>query len=47
MQARERLGRLLSLVLRHAPDKIGLTLDRNRWADVAALRAATPFSPFR
>ena len=33
----ERTSRFLSLILRHAPDKIGLALDRNGWADVAEL----------
>ena len=33
----ERISRFLSLILRHAPDKIGLALDRNGWADVAEL----------
>lgn len=31
------ISKFLSLILRHAPDTIGLTLDRNGWADVAAL----------
>lgn len=33
----ERISRFLSLILRHAPDTIGLVLDRNGWADVAEL----------
>jgi putative RNA 2'-phosphotransferase len=35
--AHERTSRFLSLILRHAPDKIGLVLDGNGWADVAEL----------
>ncbi|WP_338767157.1 RNA 2'-phosphotransferase [Massilia sp. METH4] len=35
----ERTSRFLSLILRHAPDTIGLSLDRNGWADVAELLA--------
>ncbi|WBS02335.1 RNA 2'-phosphotransferase [Pseudoduganella sp. SL102] len=35
--AHERTSRFLSLILRHAPDTIGLALDRNGWADVAEL----------
>lgn len=31
------VSKFLSLILRHAPDKIGLTLDPNGWADVAEL----------
>ena len=33
----ERISRFLSLILRHAPDTIGVSLDRNGWADVAEL----------
>ncbi len=38
-----RLSKFISLVLRHNPDKIGLTLDENGWASVDELlfRAAT------
>ncbi|MEO0731588.1 MAG: RNA 2'-phosphotransferase [Bacteroidota bacterium] len=32
-----RLGRKISLVLRHKPKAIGLTLDEHGWADVAEL----------
>jgi putative RNA 2'-phosphotransferase len=32
-----KLSRFLSLVLRHAPDRIGLTLDAQGWADVGEL----------
>ncbi len=31
------VSKFLSLILRHAPDKIGLTLDPNGWADVEEL----------
>jgi putative RNA 2'-phosphotransferase len=32
-----RTSKFLSLILRHQPDKIGLTLDANGWADVDEL----------
>lgn len=32
-----RTSKFLSQILRHRPDKIGLELDENGWADVAAL----------
>ena len=32
-----KLGRFLSLVLRHNPDAAGITLDEHGWADVAEL----------
>lgn len=32
-----KISKLLSLVLRHQPDKIGLTLDENGWVDVDEL----------
>lgn len=32
-----RLSRFLSLVLRHKPQEIGITLDENGWADITAL----------
>ncbi len=35
-----KLSKFLSLVLRHNPGAIGLTLDRNGWADVEDLLAA-------
>lgn len=35
-----RLSRLLSLVLRHDPDRFGVTLDAAGWADVETLLAA-------
>jgi len=34
-----RLGRFLSLVLRHQPEAAGITLDEHGWADVAELLA--------
>lgn len=33
----EKLGRFLSLVLRHKPQAIGITLDEHGWADVTQL----------
>ena len=38
-QSDVKLGRFLSLVLRHDPDAAGISLDRHGWADVAALLA--------
>jgi putative RNA 2'-phosphotransferase len=35
-----RLSRRLSFVLRHRPDSVGLTLDRQGWADVDAVLVA-------
>ena len=32
-----KLGRFISLVLRHSPETIGLRLDENGWADVESL----------
>jgi putative RNA 2'-phosphotransferase len=32
-----RISKFLSQILRHRPDKIGLSLDENGWADVAEL----------
>ncbi|MEG0884053.1 MAG: RNA 2'-phosphotransferase, partial [Janthinobacterium sp.] len=32
-------SKFLSLILRHAPEKIGLALDPNGWADIAQLLA--------
>ncbi|GGX76627.1 RNA 2'-phosphotransferase [Massilia dura] len=48
--AQERTSRFLSLILRHAPDTIGLALDQHGWADVAELldkaaRHGTPIAP--
>lgn len=37
----DKLGRFLSLVLRHQPSAAGITLDQNGWADVEALVAGT------
>jgi len=39
MEHREltRKSKFLSLVLRHRPDKIGITLDENGWVDVQDL----------
>jgi len=34
-----KLGKFLSLILRHQPDVIGIKLDENGWADVDALIA--------
>ena len=34
------ISKFLALVLRHAPEKIGITLDRNGWIEVDALLAA-------
>ncbi len=36
----ERVGRKLSLYLRHAPEKIGIRLDGGGWVDVSKLREA-------
>jgi len=33
----ERLGRFLSLILRHKPETIGIRLDKHGWADVKEL----------
>ncbi len=35
-----RISKFLSLVLRHDPSRIGITLDRAGWTDVAALLEA-------
>ena len=32
-----KLGKFISLVLRHSPETIGLKLDENGWADVEDL----------
>ena len=32
-------SKFLSLILRHAPEKIGLALDTNGWADIGQLLA--------
>jgi putative RNA 2'-phosphotransferase len=36
---RNKISKFLSLILRHAPDEIGLVLDENGWADVGELIA--------
>ena len=36
-QSDVRLGRFLSLVLRHHPEAAGISLDEHGWADVDAL----------
>lgn len=36
-QDKKRIGKFLSLVLRHEPSKIGIQLDENGWADVEEL----------
>ncbi|MDR2954317.1 MAG: RNA 2'-phosphotransferase [Prevotella sp.] len=36
-QHKKRIGKFLSLVLRHEPQKIGIRLDENGWADVQEL----------
>lgn len=33
----DRKSRFLSLILRHKPETIGITLDKNGWADVSAI----------
>jgi RNA:NAD 2'-phosphotransferase (TPT1/KptA family) len=35
-------SKFLSLILRHAPEKIGLALDAQGWADIGQLLAAYP-----
>ncbi|MDR2913954.1 MAG: RNA 2'-phosphotransferase [Tannerella sp.] len=35
---KKRIGKFLSLVLRHSPETIGIELDENGWADVDELR---------
>ena len=37
MKSLTQTGRYLSLLLRHKPEKAGLTLDRHGWADATAL----------
>ena len=36
-QKEKQLGKFLSLVLRHRPEVIGLTLDSHGWTDIEAL----------
>lgn len=37
MKKEESLGRFISMVLRHKPESIGITLDEHGWADVDTL----------
>ncbi|MCB1156187.1 MAG: RNA 2'-phosphotransferase [Leptospiraceae bacterium] len=37
LKDRERIGKFLSLILRHKPETIGIQLDENGWADVEEL----------
>ena len=39
MKTREQTSRYISLILRHRPDVIGITLDEHGWADVKELIA--------
>ena len=32
-----KLGKFISLILRHKPEMVGIELDRNGWADVREL----------
>ena len=42
-----QISKLISLVLRHHPEKLGLTLDDHGWADTKALiRAINAIQPF-
>lgn len=42
-----QISKLISLVLRHHPEKLGLTLDGHGWADTKALiRAINAIQPF-
>ncbi|MBR2793161.1 MAG: RNA 2'-phosphotransferase [Solobacterium sp.] len=42
---RTKKSRFLSLILRHHPEKIGITLDEHGWADVKELREKMNLSP--
>lgn len=42
-----RVSKFLSLVLRHQPETIGITLDENGWTDVATLLAKLQSKSFR
>ncbi|MDI2091889.1 RNA 2'-phosphotransferase [Commensalibacter oyaizuii] len=33
----KEISKMLSLVLRHAPERIGITLDQNGWTDIKHL----------
>lgn len=35
-----KISKFLSLILRHKPEEVGLTLDENRWANISALQKA-------
>jgi RNA:NAD 2'-phosphotransferase (TPT1/KptA family) len=37
-----RMSKFLALVLRHEPERIGLTVDDQGWADVAVVPANHP-----
>lgn len=39
MDKSQKTSRFLSLILRHKPEVIGITLDKNGWADVSAVIA--------
>ena len=39
-----KVSKFMSLVLRHNPQKIGITLDENGWADTVLLIIAFPFN---
>ena len=42
-----QISKLISLVLRHHPEKLGLTLDAHGWADTRALiEAINAIQPF-
>ena len=43
--AHKRLSKFLSLILRHAPDKVGLRLDAEGWVPLADLLAAVRAQP--
>ncbi|MBD2700218.1 RNA 2'-phosphotransferase [Spirosoma sp. BT702] len=43
----QRISKLLSLVLRHKPEKIGVTLDKNGWTDVDTLLIKLAGNGFR
>ena len=44
---KQQLGKFLSLILRHKPQTVGLTLDANGWADTEQLiRAVNAVYPF-
>lgn len=38
-QQRKSVSKFFSLILRHRPEQIGLTLDKNGWADIDDLLA--------